>query len=60
VSAGRGRSLWAPRLLLVSTLLLVLAFAAGGALRSLLTFGWVVLALGAFVLEWRARRRPSS
>ena len=52
-----GRSLWAPRLLLFSTVLLVACFAVSGPLRSLLAFAWIVLAIAALVLERRARRR---
>jgi hypothetical protein len=55
--SARGRSMWAPRLLVLSTIALVLCFAVQGAARSLFAFVWVALALSAMVLEWSARRR---
>jgi hypothetical protein len=55
--SARGRSLWAPRLLVLSTIALVLCFALQGAARSLFAFVWVSLALTAMVLERNARRR---
>jgi hypothetical protein len=55
--SARGRSLWAPRLLVLSTVALVLCFALQGAARSLFAFVWVALALTAMVLERNARRR---
>jgi hypothetical protein len=55
--SARGRSLWAPRLLVLSTIALVLCFALQGPARSLFAFVWVALALTAMVLERNARRR---
>jgi hypothetical protein len=53
----RGRSTWAPRLAVLSTVLLVACFAVSGPARSLLAFGWVSMTLLAMVLEWVARRQ---
>jgi hypothetical protein len=55
--SARRRSAWAPRLLLLSTVALVVCFAVPGGVRALFAFVWVALALGAMVLEWSARRR---
>jgi hypothetical protein len=49
--------MWAPRLLVLSTIALVLCFAVQGTARSFFAFVWVALALSAMVLEWSARRR---
>jgi hypothetical protein len=54
---ARGRSLWAPRLLVLSTIALLACFALPGTARALFAFVWVALALSAMVLEWSARRR---
>jgi len=55
----RGRSTWAPRLAVLSTVLLVACFAVSGPARSLLAFCWVSLTFVAMVLEWVARRRSA-
>jgi hypothetical protein len=51
------RNLNAVRCALLSTLALLGAAVAHGALRSLLAFTWVVLLIAAFALEWTSRRR---
>jgi hypothetical protein len=51
------RSIWAPRLLVLSTIALVICFAVPGVVRSLFAFVWVALARAAMALEWTARRR---
>jgi hypothetical protein len=55
--SARRRSIWAPRLLVLSTVALVICFAVPGTVRALFSFVWVALALTAMALEWSARRR---
>ena len=55
--SARRRSIWAPRLLVLSTVALVICFAVPGTVRGLFAFVWVALALTAMALEWSARRR---
>jgi hypothetical protein len=53
----RGRSSWAPRLAVLSTIALLGCLVVSGAGRSLMAFLWVSLALAAMVCEFLARRR---
>jgi hypothetical protein len=55
--SARRRSIWAPRLLVLSTVALVICFAVPGTVRALFAFVWVALALTAMALEWSPRRR---
>jgi hypothetical protein len=54
---ARGRSAWAPRLAIISTISLIICLIVPEALRPVFAFGWVCLALAAMVLEFAARRR---
>jgi hypothetical protein len=54
------RSVWAPRLAVLSTFALLLCFVTTGTGRALFAFTWVCLALAAMGLEWAARRRRRS
>ena len=53
----RGRSAAAPRLAVLSTVALAGCIVAGGSLRAILGFVWVVAVIAAFTLEWNARRQ---